>query len=273
MIAYSPRLARPPRGARLDRTSPLARGLMSFYALNEGAGGLIADATGRIPLRAYGTTWVPGGLSCVGTNAGTSATIPPSMQVPWPVTAAIGLRQLAVPTANETLVGATYNNANTSPYWAWAAYVKGGSQSLIFEWNAGVGGSYASYQTTYSLPIGAPIVLGLLWSPARLAIYAGGTLVYQTSSQSASFGSSAQYSATSLFQLGNNGQSAWNSGNASDLVMSWGAWWSRSLSAAEHARLAADPWQLLAADDPAASLARGPSIAPGLLCGLATDTP
>jgi hypothetical protein len=95
------RTSKPPYGARINQYHPLAQGLAGFYALNEGAGLKVNDASpGAFPLsRAGSPVWTMtssgSGMKVPTLNDGFRATGIPQSKLTYPMTIACGFRILS----------------------------------------------------------------------------------------------------------------------------------------------------------------------------------
>lgn len=243
MIALGPpRLRKPPPGARVDRTHPLARSLVAFWALNEAAGPTLFDATGRLPLTARnGPSWTSGpsgaAVQLVGNNPGPGYgnTLPATLLPPWPITLAVGVRFLgAAPAANDHLIGTNYPGG--APYWSWDGYWAPSTGGLSFAYNTG---STTFYQITsgHVPPSNVDLVVAFEFGTTGLKLYVNGALAYASAQ---TMGTAPLYGAAPPFQLG----APPGGTNAENHLAYWGGWWNRVLTGQEHAALAANPWPL-----------------------------
>jgi hypothetical protein len=230
---------KPPLGYELDGEHLLSVGLKGFYALNEGSGPILGDATGNLPLAiSAGTTtaWASGetrGLSATGGNAGAIATVPSGLQLNWPISFAIGFRFLGTPTANANILGLLYTNTSTNPYnvWSLANYT-----SLDIQLTYNNGGTLVQ-DVVETLSIGVDYVLSATVAANSQGVYLNGSRVYSASTAI----SGPTYGAFPTLAIGANPQVTTRN---PELLCYWAAWWSRILQPSEHAALAVNPWQV-----------------------------
>lgn len=238
---------KPPVGTLIDRSHPLAQGLVAFWSLNEGTGAPTDAVAGLGTLLEGGVAWGAGasgpGLQCTALGAGAYAILPPQLQLPYPLTIACGFRYLGgSPTGNANIFalesatsGSPINNARVT-------------------WNAGGSAitadiSAEAYLGSYMPAVGSETPLGLSVASSNvMALYAGGQSVYSTASAG---GNAPSWTPTACACIG---QIPGLSSRTAQGIVTWAGAWSRALSAAEHAALAANPWQLFAPPRDAARL-------------------
>jgi hypothetical protein len=213
-----------PYGSRLDPLHPLRTGLMGCYAVNEGSGPYLYDATGNLPLEiTSGTTtaWSPGtvpGLSCASGNAGAIATVPSGLQFNWPMSFAIGFRFLGTPTANANIFGLLYSNTSTSPYnvWSLANYT-----SLDIQLTYNNGGTLVQ-DVVETLSIGVDYVLSATVAANSQVVYLDGSQVYSATAAI----SAPTYGAVPTLAIGANPEVT---SRNPELLCYWAAWWALAL--------------------------------------------
>lgn len=227
---------KPPPATPIDRFAGIVQGMQGFYALSESAGPNVVDAIGNINLAAsgWGTTnpWSQGavggpGLLCTTASAGFDGTLPPALQIGYPVSCAVGLVPTGIP-------------ASTADYWTAYAF-SSSSNRVVFGLRCSSNKYYLSYvsgTTAYSITgsvgptAGSPSVLAATIGPTSQAIYLNG-LSIGTASQSVS---SAAYNATTNgLRIGANSTLS----TAPAALVLWAAWWNRLLAAGEIAAVSA----------------------------------
>lgn len=242
-----PHTRKPARGALVDWTNPLARGLFLALPLADGAGAPW-DVAARLSYALEGgASWeaTPSGrgLSCAATGAGAYAILPPALQfTSYPVTIACGFAYGGgTPTANANIFGllntasgsGAINNARIS-------WDPSGSTVGWLAPNLGINGG-----SGYPPPVGVEVAYGLTLTPGgspspTAAFYVDGV---PRPTVPIGVGGAPSWTATGNVSIGNiPGLSARSAAG----IVTWGFVWSRALTADEHARLAAAPWQLLA---------------------------
>jgi hypothetical protein len=217
----------------LQRQHPHARGLMALHAVAESGGALQSIVGPAMSLLgtadrvagSYGTA-----LRCDATGEGAGATLPAALKVAWPVTIACCVRYLGATSGNVGVYGATYNNADGSPYSAWSIY--SGNAGLAISWNQ-AGNYYSSVSAITAATIAGQnsVLVGVLTAATR-TLYLNGIPIASVAADAAS----PNYSATSQLFAGNYTGISRNS----NLLFSAGATWNRSLSATEVAALSTD---------------------------------
>ncbi len=238
------RVTKPPFGTPLDLSYPLTGGLRGFYALNENEGATCSDATGNLNLSTTGfgasNPWGSGasiGLSCPSSGMGAMATVPAALQWSGPITLAVGFRRLGTPTSFGNLCGLFPTNSNANPYRVAA---------ILWSPTAGQVESYWCYNTSYEGPATSTrivatdvnSVVSMTFVPGN----PGAQLLYINGLLDSTF-AQPQYpfwTSTAQFAIGAYPGYAANS----DSLIYWAGWWSRALTAGEHAALAGNPWQI-----------------------------
>lgn len=230
-MLYGRRQSKPPPGALIDWSRPIAQDLRGFYTLSEGCGPTLYDASGIGPaLLISGASWASGsmgGLGCNASDVGAAATLPTALQLQWPLTLAMGVQSLGTGSAYSNQWCLTSNNSNTSPY-----------QPISLQgqntWNVYVGGasSYA-FLTGAARVTGADAVVAAGYDGATASLWIDGVL---SISQALAAGA-AVYSSTSLVMVGED----WGQARNPAVLVYWAAWWSRILSVAEHQAIGAGP--------------------------------
>jgi hypothetical protein len=231
----------------MDRSHPLAQGLVAFWALNEGTGAPTDAVAGLGTSLLGGATWGAGasghGLRCTALGAGAYAILPPSLQLPYPLTIACGYRYLGgTPTGNANIF-ALESSATGSPI-----------NNIRISWNLGGTAITAdvttvAYLGSYLPAVGSEVALGLsVVSSNVISLYAGGQSVASTSSGGAA---APTWTPTGCACIG---QIPAISSRTAQGIVTWAGAWSRALSATEHAALASNPWQTFAPPRDAARL-------------------
>lgn len=231
--------SKPTRGTLLDRSHPLARGLIGFFPLWEGGGSVIADAVGQVVLTpSSAATWgaSPRGSAFVLGSSGAYAqtgTLPASWQVPYPITLVVAVRMLATPSSTAECVAYFHEGPTTalsgisitsSPQWLYS-YANGSSS--------------ANVSTGLTPSSGVDYVAGLTLTTASQSFYLNGSLAYSGSASA----SSPTYSSP-ILDLGYNSSLSTRTPN---LQVYWVGAWGRALSASEHATIGWNPagiWRL-----------------------------
>jgi hypothetical protein len=230
-VLYGRRASKPPPGALIDWSRPLAQGLRGFYTLNEGSGPTLYDATAIGPaLLISGASWASGsmlGLGCNASDVGAAGSLPTALQLQWPLTLAMGVQSLGTGSAYSNQWCLTSNNSNTSPY-----------QPISLQgqntWNVYVGGASANaFLSGPARATGADAVVAAGYDGATQSLYVDGAAV---GSQALAAGA-AVYSSTSLVMVGED----WGQARNPAVLVYWAAWWSRLLSAQEHQAIGAGP--------------------------------
>jgi hypothetical protein len=238
--------SKPPQGTPLDPTHGLCQGLQGFYPCNEGSGGIANDVVAGVNLFAAGwgstSPWLQAPGVGVGVNdslagANILGTLPASKQFGWPQSIAGGVTVLSAPTANATFFGLLPNNTNAIPRISLGIYFS----SPDFQLGLASGSSFEDFPIAAAFS-GGTYTVGASVTANGFSAYAGGVSV---STQSGGFPFPISPPAwTSSAQAGTGDTIANNRSAAS--VITWWGWWNRVLSAAEHAALASNPWQMFA---------------------------
>ena len=244
--------AKPPQGTPLDRDHGLCQGLAAFWACNEGAGGRLVDVMNGTVLSAYSygsnNPW-----SSVNTQNGIIssadyecfwAAMPPSLQLSWPITIAIGLANIGnAGSHNNMLFGALPTSTGASPYECWTLY-KLTNNHFDATWN---NGSEQDLDTGTALAANTNYVLAATFTSSNQYAYINGLL---SATGSTSSGSGPTYGATPTLALGTyyGGTNSY-----AGALFSWAAVWNRALSAEEHSLIGSTPdaiWQMFASPIP-----------------------
>lgn len=232
---------KPPQGTPLDPMHGLCQGLAGFYALPEVGGTIAHDLSGNglgLGMTGFGSAnpWSTGspGLLCTTSAAGAVATLPASLQLGWPISFAIGFRQLGTPTF-PTYFCVLQNDTSANPYFSWGFSCV--SAAIDVKWNSA--GTQESLATSYTPAIGVDTVLSSTLTSTSQNVYAQGSLI---GSASTSY-SNPTYTASAQVAIGIETGSTGRQCNA---LIYWCAWWTRMLSPGEHAVLAENVWQMFA---------------------------
>ncbi len=227
---------KPPVGYGIDPAHPLAQGLVSFFALNEGTG-LPFDLAGRVQAASCNATWQ-------GSSSGAALALNGTSQY-------IGLGSrpdLATTTGNLSIVAAgmlVNNGANDQIFhcsdgsaYASTMYYNGTGIGELNFYAAAPGGSYTANGPAGTVD-GNPHVFGLSVAGAAtggVRFYRDGAFV---SSVTASVAANLNPATTTAWIGQTGGNIHWLKGS-----LSWLGVWNRTLSAAEQADLAANPWRV-----------------------------
>lgn len=219
---------KPARGAMLDWGNPIARGLLGFWPLNDGAGPP-SDLVSRRAAVSNGGTWGVG-------PAGSQILFAASTGIDLGITPALALRG----PATYIVCGSPAANGSTA------------AQEFV----AGVDGSSAAYRFACCVG-GGTNELNLLspagWISSNNNVIDGATHVFGVSVAGFASGQVAFYRdgipcGTGTASAPTSTETHWYisyPGYGVSGPLSWVAILSRALSAAEHASIAANPWQLI----------------------------
>jgi hypothetical protein len=254
MRTTAPRLFKPPVGTQLDRSSPLARGLIWFAPFWEAAGNSVADVVGGNGLTNAGGVWEPGPLT-IGLYFGASdyaqVAAPASLQINYPMSFVVAFQRYT-------------GNLGAQPLLCWQ------NSTQTFRLGISVGATNTLRSTTmsgstlnttnysYTIPSNVDQVVGLSITSTTVVVYvySGGSLQFtQTNSISSS---APTYLSPADFGCGTVGA---GSGTPNSLIY-WGGFWSRALAASEFAQFNSvnSAWQIFAPPLPVAWWAYKPPV-------------
>jgi hypothetical protein len=235
---------KPPVGTLLDRSNSLTQGLYGFYALNEGTGRYINDATGNIALATSGgPTWETGtgglGLGCPGTSGsiGAAATVPSQYQFTNALTLAVGFRRLGATIQYGNIFGLKPNSSNSSPYNTCNILYNNTTGQFVLYYSQGASQTNV---VAGSVPTTSDSVASASVSSAGSSVYINGAL-----STSVPNAFTAAWTSTAQIQIG---YQTGGSGETANSLFYWAAWWNRVLSATEHALIGSSInaiWQMM----------------------------
>lgn len=207
---------KPPVGTPLDGSSGLAGGLLGFWPCNEGSGGSAADA-GPYGLTAGSTSPAWG----VGPGPGVAslflASVPPWLAISYPFVLAAGVRLTGTP---GDLIGYGTSAGGMGHVDATATTWQGGADHGGFDW----GVPTAPY-------LDRDLVMAGEFGNGVVRLWIGGQLIASTGSVA---GTNPFPTSNGLIQLVGSPAA----------IIDWVGFWGRSLTAAEHECLAANPWQI-----------------------------
>lgn len=229
---------KPPVGVPLNDADPLCGGLMGFYALNEQGGPVAHDATHTLDLALagfgsnppWGSAGSGSGLVTSGYGTvGAQAPLPAPLRLNWPMSVACGVRIVGTPSNSGRIFGLMPVNTATAPFAALAFYTASATSVGFGFANGGTG----VFPAAVPISQGVDYVLGLTVTPRSYAFYVNGSLV---ASGTGSFSKPAWTANAQVLAGG------WTSvgGNSACSPLYWGGWWSRELSAGEHAAIGRD---------------------------------
>lgn len=241
MLAGSQWDQKPPGGTLIDWSNPLATSLAACWPLNEGTSDILKDLTGNgSDATITGAAWTPTPVA-LGLNFAANDIAIVASSSPLDFVAPISVYALIYQTASNpdgAFILSKRPTSNASAF-DFSFAIQGGTYNnqLLYQWNNG--STYYSYTSGTSFPLNVPTGAGLtLWPSGTVDFFIGGQ---QTASVAATLPPTTypnpinigNYSnGTSLFQL---------DGSLIVLMV-----WYRALSAADHAQLAANPWQMYA---------------------------
>jgi hypothetical protein len=231
---------KPPLGTPIDPSSQLAAGLAAFWAASEGTGPRIGDASGNgnAAALAGGASWSAGANGPAvlfgGAPQYAQAADAPSLRISPSIT----LATLICPTAYNPHYSALIQKRDAS------------NPTVNYNYDFGLSPSgnpffqfydtqYRNFTDTAVIPLGA-------WSTMAASVDAAAGLVrfYFDGQPTSSMALTGTMPAggTAPVQIGNYtiGSGPYNFSGS----LSWAAIWSRALQPAEHAALAANPWQV-----------------------------
>ncbi len=246
---------KPPLGAHIDRSHPLASGLIAYLPMNEGGGSRIGNlAAPSAPNSLPASLWTPGsdGPSLLWTNSTAYSSVNLGQSFTYPVTVACSIQIPA--SANNGSFRIPFGLANTTGYY-------NGYYGLLCFGTAGQVGWYVNNGTTLTsgYPVSATswtqLVLVCTSTTSR-ALYANGVLVHTDSTSI-----TPAASVTNLMLGDPQGYSAWGA------QLAWGAAWNRALTAGEITGLYEDPYGLLVAPTTRRFWATSSGGSPAFLAG------
>jgi hypothetical protein len=253
---------KPPQGTPLNRAHPLVNGLICFVPINEGSGPLI-DAVNGLTMTlsasaAWGRNLYGSTVNLNATSARAVVTLPPYLQLNWPITIACGFNYPgggAILASNEEVFGILPNSTNATPFQV-AGFYQSSSSELNVAWNSG--GTFNNISSALSYIAGDQVISLTITSSAQLP-YLNGVLGTSASNSLAN----PTYSANAQFCLGDQ-----NASNNTVNSIYWAAIWNRVLTAAEHLEIGASVdaiWQIFSPSFPfwfgdAAAAAPGGSL-------------
>jgi hypothetical protein len=238
MPIWSPYQSKPQPGALIDWSRPLAQGLRGFYTLNEGSGPTLYDATGIGPAllaEGYGSgsPWTTGtvgaSLNATSATTGAQATVPAALQFSGAATLAASVRVTTGPSNSTPALGFLHDTTTNQRVASIELdNVTAPADAAISWWDG----------TTTHLLDGRTLaagdhVISCSFAAGNIASYVDGTADLTSSA-----GYVPAWSTTSPVQIG-----ALNffAGRSLGALVYWAAWWSRLLSAQEHAAIGAGP--------------------------------
>ena len=235
MPLWGVRQSKPNPGSSIDWSQPLAQGLMGFYALNEGAGLNLYDASRVGPAllgSGFGATnpWASGGagaaLNCTVTSACATAIVPAALRGGGAMSLAAGVRPNSTWSGGAQVVSIMQTNGSAGRILS----IESSSLNYVMS-------SYNGTTNTANVGIAknADSVVSCSASGLTESLYLNGSLA---ASGTAAF--SPAWGTTSLLTVG---PAPYFSRNLNGIIY-WAAWWGRVLTDQEHASLAANPWQL-----------------------------
>jgi hypothetical protein len=234
-LGFWPQAGKPGRGRSIDPTNPLARGLVFFAPLWDGAGPSTYDLVSGTTLALAGSAaWGAASQSALQViGAGAAQVIAPaSLQLAGPMTIAVGWHYASQQSNQGGLFGLSYTNSNTSPYYA-AGFRLAGSFTAYNLYHD-IGGSLRTVGATAAIATGNDYVFSASLASGLQSIYTNGV-----AGGSSAYSGSITYGTNSYLYIGNCNTvfGAYGTGG----LVYWAAIWARTLSAAEHAAIGAGP--------------------------------
>jgi hypothetical protein len=226
---------KPPIGYEIDGEHPLSRGMYAFFPLWEGNGLYARDSVnGIISTATSGAAWKsgPSGLAQAFMSSGHYSQTPsiPGLSVNYPITIAAGFRMLGTPSGTAQVIGIYTTGLAQSP-----AIIGVTSANLyIIAWANG--SSSASGTSSTSAATNVDSVAALTVTDTSQTLYLNGVTAYALSN---AIGNAA--GSNPFLDFGYNSLLAARNPN---YQIYWAGLWNRTLSPAEHAALAANPWQV-----------------------------
>ena len=241
MPLYGRRTSKPNPGALIDWSHPLAQGLAAFYAINEGAGPSLYDASGvsgaALAFDA-GASWGSGtaaGVTSPTTTGYAQATAPAALQIAGPLTIAMGFRTLATPAPNNAeLGGVTYASTSTTPFYAYAFQYASSTSAIWLDIN--IAGTLKTIGSA-AVAVGNDYVISASHRSGSQALYLNGV-----AAGAAANAGNPTYGSGPLVSVGTSPIFARNP----NILVYWMGVWSQPFGKDWHAALAANPWQLFA---------------------------
>jgi hypothetical protein len=229
---------KPPIGYEIDVEHPLSRGLVFFAPLWEGAGKTTFDIVSGTTLSlANNAVWGTGSQIVMNAvSVGSAQTVaPPSLQLPGPMTIAVGWHYASQQSNQGGLFGLSYANSNSSPYYA-AGFRLGGSYTQYNLYHD-IGGPLRTLTSTAAIATGNDYVTSASLASGLQTVYTNGV-----PSGSNAYAGSITYGTNPYLYIGNCSTVYGN--YATGAIFYWAAIWARTLSASEHAAIAQNVWQI-----------------------------
>jgi hypothetical protein len=225
---------KPPAGTASDRSHSLAQGLVFLAPLWDYGGGAVNDAIGGLVLPITAASWAVGATSGLSFTAATQyaqVATPGYLQLPGPMSIAVGYRVLSTSASNAPYFGTSYAATNVSPF---------NGVNIGMRFNGAIALFYNGSTASGTVPtVGVDYVSSGSVSSAAAVLYTNGVQAGTAA------GAAVTYSASSLLAIGANTAFARNPA----VLVYWAALWNRALSATEHARLGGDVnaiWRIFA---------------------------
>jgi hypothetical protein len=226
MPLYGRWTSKPPQGTPIDRSHGLATGLVWFAPC--WGYGPVQDVVGNNNMALTGATWGQAsttGLLCSTTSFAASISPPPQqLMLPYPFTVVMGWRLLT--TGSYVLAG-----FSTAGGTCWQ--VRGNGTDWIVRYSNGATLTQSWTSSVAQPAAGTDNVVAVSWSTSQIAIYQAGL---QVGTDSVSVASPTYPGASPTFYFANGGTEPY--------ILYWAGLWGRLLSAAEHAEIARNPWQI-----------------------------
>ena len=244
----------PPRPV-IDRRNSLTDGLVACFVA-DGSGRMV-DLCRRVRLNTIGsanTVSTPFGRAgnCVGAPKGFNVTAPAHLKLNYPITLVwVGVPQS--PYTGASLFGIDYNSTGGAPY---VSFVLSTNGSGVIGSDYGNNSSF----TTITGTTNTSTLAGKL-SVFGVSIRVGGSVLYVNGKQEAtgSVSTNPTFTSTSLLKIGTFANSS-NNGFGQCLIA---LMYNRVLTASEHVKLSADPFQVFQQTRAGVTLAK-PSAAAGI---------
>jgi hypothetical protein len=231
---------KPPQGLLIDRLHGLVQGMQGFYACNEASGGMANDSIGTLQLLShnYGSVnqWIGKDSAGIDTTPGINslgfwATVPTFLQLPLPLTLAVGLNFDRNSSGGTVPIFSIFSTNSTNVRLV-SLEINAATQQIEM---GGVNSFTASTMTA-----GKDYVYSSSFATGNIKTYTNGI---QSATNATAF--ALTWTATSTLSIGYQpGLTARALGSA----IYWATWWNRYLSPAEHALIGSSVnsiWQIM----------------------------